>query len=120
MFLTRLDGSSRAPHTVPMAAPARRESAREWFIDRRAPERRLQVTWHPKQRTAVLSTWNGDVCTSSFQLPIEDAPRLIAHLADGLASAMTDDAAVWSSTEMRDRWLPRLRRAIADVAARWR
>jgi hypothetical protein len=43
------------------------------------------VTWHNAQRTAVLSVWHGDVCTATFQLPSEDAARLIAHLADGLA-----------------------------------
>jgi hypothetical protein len=103
-----------------MAAPLRRESNREWFIDRRAPERRLQVTWHPEHATAVLSIWNGDVCTSTFQLPIDEAPRLIAHLADGLSSAMSHGAFALSPTNERESWGSRLLDAIADVIARFR
>jgi hypothetical protein len=103
-----------------MAAPLRRESNREWFIDRRAPERRLQVTWHPDQGTAVLSIWNGDVCTSTFQLPIDEAPRLIAHLADGLSSAMSHDVVALSPTKARESWTTRLRGALADVIGRFR
>lgn len=72
-----------------MSALPRRLSNREWFVDRRAPDRRLQVTWHADHRTAVLSTWHGETCTGTFQLATEDAARLIAHLADGLAAAAT-------------------------------
>jgi hypothetical protein len=57
---------------------------RQWFVDRRAPDRRLQVTWHREQHTAVLSVWHGDTCRATFQLRSDDAARLIAHLADGL------------------------------------
>ena len=42
----------------------------------------------------MLSMWHGDTCTATFQLPSEDAARLIAHLADGLAELATDAPAV--------------------------
>ncbi len=79
------------------------------------------MTWHPEHATAVLSIWNGDVCTSTFQLPIDEAPRLIAHLAEGLSSAMSHDVGVaLSPIKERESWASRLRGAIADVIARFR
>jgi hypothetical protein len=99
-----------------VGAPAQRQSNREWFVDRRAPDRRLQVTWHTDRRTAVLSTWHGETCTSTFQLATEDAARLIAHLADGLVGAA---AAPPPPAAAPDPWtarlLRRIRRARADV-----
>jgi hypothetical protein len=102
-----------------MGPSPQRQSNREWFVDRRAPDRRLQVTWHTDHRTAVLSIWHGDTCTGTFQLPIEDASRLIAHLADGLSSAAGEphppvDAAPES---WRARFRRRFQRAGADVLA---
>lgn len=72
--------------TERVAIPAVRYSNREWFQDGRALGRRLQVTWHTDQGTAVLSIWQGDTCAATFQLPIEQTARLIAHLAEGLAA----------------------------------
>ena len=68
-----------------MALPGLPHANRQWYVDRRSPDRRLQVTWHLEQHTAVLSIWHDDTCTATFQLPTEAAARLIAHLADGLA-----------------------------------
>jgi hypothetical protein len=65
-------------------------SNRQWFVDRRAPERRLQVTWHHDEGIAVLSVWHGDTCTATFQLRTDAAAQLIAHLADGLAGAAAE------------------------------
>ena len=45
----------------------------------------LRATWHPDRRMFVLSTWNGDVCTGTVQLPAADAADLIGLVADGLA-----------------------------------
>jgi hypothetical protein len=72
-------------HTGNVALPSGPHSNRQWFVDRRAPDRRLQVTWHREHRTAVLSIWHGETCAATFQLPTDAAARLIAHLADGLA-----------------------------------
>jgi hypothetical protein len=100
-----------------MGPVPQRQGNREWFVDRRAPERRLQVTWHNDHRTAVLSIWHGDICTGTFQLPIEDAARLIAHLADGLADAGSEPrpALVAVRASMRTRLLDRFRHARADI-----
>jgi hypothetical protein len=99
-----------------VGARPERHSNREWFVDRRAPDRRLQVTWHTDHRTAVLSTWQGDTCTGTFQLPIEDTARLIAHLADGLSTAASTPVPTPApSGGWRARFLRRLRRARADV-----
>jgi hypothetical protein len=103
-------------HTEAVGARPERHSNREWFVDRRTPDRRLQVTWHTDHRTAVLSTWQGDTCTGTFQLPIEDTARLIAHLADGLSTAATAPAPTPSpNVGWRARLLRKLGRARADV-----
>jgi hypothetical protein len=65
---------------------------REWFVDPRGPDRRMQATRHSDAQRIVLSIWRGDTCTATFQLPIEDAPRLIGHLADCLSAGITRDA----------------------------
>jgi hypothetical protein len=60
---------------------------RDWFTDRRASDRGLQVTWHRENRTVVLSIWHGATCAGTFQLSIEDAARLVADLAAALSNA---------------------------------
>lgn len=57
---------------------------RDWFDDARGDGRRLQVTWHPERGFIVLSLWHASTCTSTFQLPIEDAARAISLLANAL------------------------------------
>ena len=95
------------------AAPLERN--REWFTDRRAPDRRLQVTWHDDQRTTVLSIWHGNACAATFQLPVEDNALLINQLATGLSHT----AATPSPATPRDTWTTRARRrfqrATADI-----
>jgi len=63
---------------------------REWFVDPRGAERRLQVTGHGDAHTVVFSIWRENACTGTFQLPVEDTPHLIAHLADCLAATMPE------------------------------
>jgi len=105
---------------IPVAA----RSYRQWFVDRRAPDRRLQVTWHSVERTAVLSMWHGDTCTATFQLPSEDAARLIAHLADGLAELATDASVVQSRDARRESRIAsagrRLRESVRGLTRRAR
>lgn len=76
-----------------MGAAQFQRGNREWFVDRRAPDRTLQVTWHDNDGTAVLSMWQGEVCTATFQLRLEDAAALIQHLADGLDRFAAEAAA---------------------------
>ena len=94
------------------ATPLQRN--REWFTDRRAPDRRLQVTWHDEQRTTVLSIWHGNACAATFQLPVEDSALLINQLANGLSHA-----AATPGPSPRDTWTTRarsrFRRATADI-----
>ncbi|MEP7054306.1 MAG: hypothetical protein ABI912_03575 [Actinomycetota bacterium] len=66
---------------------------RDWFIDDRGDGRRMQVTWHPEHAIVVLSLWHRDVCTSTFRLPIADAPRLITLFAASLGEAAQSPAA---------------------------
>ena len=115
--------SSRS-HTDGMTIGAiRYGSSREWFADPRSADRRMQVTCHGEAQRVVLSIWQGNACTATFQLPLADSPRLIAHLADclslGLADRIPDD---YAGTDSRptsalvrarvavERWVTRLRR----------
>jgi hypothetical protein len=86
---------------------------REWFTDRRTPERRLQVTWHGEERTTVLSIWHGDACAATFQLPVEDNALLITQLATGLSHAVLSPP----STIPRDTWTTRIRRRLQRATA---
>src|SRR3954449_10667891 len=70
----------------------------------------LRATWHLDQDLVNLTVWRGQQCTESFQVPTADAARLIAFLADGLASA-TDarwpvETPTWSANVVRH-WLTR-------------
>jgi hypothetical protein len=93
------------------ATPFQRD--REWFTDRRTPERRLQVTWHGEQRTTVLSIWHGDACAATFQLPVEENALLINQLVAGLSQAMESQP----STTPRDAWTTRIRRGLHRATA---
>jgi hypothetical protein len=89
------------------ATPLQRN--RTWFTDRRAPDRRLQVTWHDEQRTTVLSIWHGNACTATFQLPVEDSALLISQLATGITNAVTRAPTTTTDT-WATRFVRRLRR----------
>lgn len=65
-----------------MAESHERPLPRAQFADTRTPVRRLQATWHADEQTIVFSLWQGDRCTATFRMPVQDAPRLIALLAD--------------------------------------
>jgi hypothetical protein len=93
-----------------------KRSNREWFTDRRAPGRRLQVTGHGDQGTTVLSIWHGDTCAGTFQLPVEESARLIGHLADCLSPAATAERSpVSTPASWMVRLRSRMRRARADI-----
>jgi hypothetical protein len=92
-----------------------RHSNREWFTDRRAPGRRLQVTGHGDQGTTVLSIWHGDTCAGTFQLPVEESARLIGHLADCLSSAAAERSPVSTPASWMVRFRRRMQRARADI-----
>jgi len=66
---------------------------RDWFSDVRGDGRRLQATWHPEHGFVVLSLWHRDTCTSTFRLPIDEAPRLISMFASALGEAASKHAA---------------------------
>jgi hypothetical protein len=48
----------------------------------------MRTSWHPHEGVVVLSLWQGPVCTGSFRLPVQDAPRLIEELVEALGSAV--------------------------------
>ena len=87
--------SRRSELTVAKSGPQRDDGlvaerellsgARTWFVDVRSPTRRMAVTVHPDRGVAIISLWQGEKCTATFRMPLHDAPRLIAALAEGMA-----------------------------------
>lgn len=75
-----------------MTAVRRLPVRREMFLDERGSDRALRITTHPEVGVVVLSIWHGDRCTASFQLPVEDAGRLISALAAGLTDQLVENA----------------------------
>jgi hypothetical protein len=58
----------------------------EWFEDARDGERAMRVSWHLELGCVVLSTWRDGACVASTRLAPDEAARLIAVLAEGLAA----------------------------------
>lgn len=68
----------------------------EWFGDQRGVQadldldrdvgRALRVSWHAELGVVVLSTWRDDSCVATVRLEPDDAARLVAVLAAGLAA----------------------------------
>ena len=89
---------------------------REWFVDPRGVERRLQVTGHGDARTVVFSIWRENACTGTFQLPVEDTPHLIAHLADCLAATMREPrGGALAPASRSQKWRDRARDAVVQL-----
>ena len=60
---------------------------KSWFSDARTGVRRMGLSSHPESGLVILSLWQGDTCTATFRLPMREAPRLIAALAESLGEA---------------------------------
>ena len=58
----------------------------EWLADARDGERALRVSWHAEKGCVVLSSWRAEACVGTVRLTPADAARLIAVLAEGLAT----------------------------------
>ena len=52
----------------------------------------LRVTWHREGGQFVVSNWDGQVCVGATRVAVEDAARIMALLADGLADAASRPA----------------------------
>jgi hypothetical protein len=65
----------------------------EVFVDQRGEGRALRLAWHTESDVVVLSLWQADRCSGTFRLPIDDVPKFVQTLVDGLgAAAMTPRA----------------------------
>ena len=56
----------------------------EVYLDTRAEDRALRVSWHDEAGVVVLSLWRGNLCVGSFQLAVQDVPDLVDVLRAGL------------------------------------
>jgi hypothetical protein len=72
-----------------VAFPARGEV----FVDHRGDARAMRLAWHIEADVVVLSLWQADRCSGTFRLAIDDVPRFVAALVEGLGAAATLPAA---------------------------
>jgi len=72
-----------------VAFPARGEV----FLDHRGEARALRLAWHTEADVVVLSLWQADRCSGTFRLALEDVPRFVAALVEGLGAAANLPAA---------------------------
>ena len=72
-----------------VAFPARGEV----FLDQRGEARTLRLAWHTEADVVVLSLWQADRCSATFRLALEDVPRFVAALVEGLGAAANLPAA---------------------------
>jgi hypothetical protein len=65
----------------------------EVFLDHRGQSRALRLAWHTEADVVVLSLWQADRCSGTFRLSLEDVPRFVAALVEGLGAAANLPAA---------------------------
>lgn len=57
----------------------------EVFFDVRGNSRSMRLSWYADTGVAVLSIWQGGMCTGTFRLAIADLPRMVETLRRGPA-----------------------------------
>ncbi len=55
----------------------------EVFFDVRGNSRSMRLSWYSDTGVAVLSIWQGGMCTGTFRLAIADLPRMVETLQRG-------------------------------------
>jgi hypothetical protein len=66
----------------------------EVFFDVRGNSRSMRLSWYADTGVAVLSIWQGGMCTGTFRLAIADLPRMVQTLQRGPGAPQPDwDAA---------------------------
>jgi hypothetical protein len=55
----------------------------EVFFDVRGNSRSMRLSWYADTGVAVLSIWQGGMCTGTFRLAIADLPRMVETLQSG-------------------------------------
>jgi hypothetical protein len=55
----------------------------EVFFDVRGNSRSMRLSWYADTGVAVLSIWQGGMCTGTFRLAIADLPRMVEMLQRG-------------------------------------
>jgi hypothetical protein len=55
----------------------------EVFFDVRGSSRSMRLSWYADTGVAVLSIWQGGMCTGTFRLAIDDLPRMVETLQRG-------------------------------------
>jgi len=64
------------------------EPHRATVADAAGSERSARLTWHPDAERFTLTHWVGLVCVAQIEVSPEDASKLLAVLAEGVAGAM--------------------------------
>ncbi len=61
----------------------------EVFFDVRGNSRSMRLSWYADTGVAVLSIWQGGMCTGTFRLAIGDLPRMVETLQRGPGGPQT-------------------------------
>lgn len=84
-------------------------AAGEVFLDTRGSGRALRVSWHHlgslEGDLVVLSLWNGNTCTGTFRLAVQDVPDLVDALREGLARSFDSQRDAATRDQGSDRGL---------------
>jgi hypothetical protein len=51
------------------------------FVDIRGGDRTMRISLHDDAGVVVVSLWAGRVCRASFQLAVDEVPRLLSALS---------------------------------------
>jgi hypothetical protein len=62
----------------------------EVFFDVRGDSRSMRLSWYADTGVAVLSIWQGGMCTGTFRLAMADLPRMVETLQRGPAGQRRD------------------------------
>jgi hypothetical protein len=62
----------------------------EVFFDVRGNSRSMRLSWYADTGVAVLSIWQGGMCTGTFRLAIADLPRMVQTLQRGPGESRPD------------------------------
>jgi len=76
----------------------------------------MEVSGHADQGVVIFSLWQDTVCRATFRLPIEDTPRLVHQLVEGLAQGAQSTVPPATAPE-RESLLHRIRRHLRSEVA---
>ena len=101
-----MDGTGVRRHTRTMAVVELHAARREILVDERGDA--LRATWHPQERTILVSHWRDDVCRGTFRLTPPEAVRLAGFLITSIGDALVSPIPSSGPSSLPDTLLDRI------------